>query len=102
MATSPSEWTLPRLRIDRNGDWFDDDVQVTHHGVLANLRAGLRRDPDGYFIQARVRIPVEVEDVPWVITRLEPRGEALHAQVNDETEEIVDPASIRIGHVSPP
>lgn len=97
MTTSPPGWQLPRLRIDRNGDWFDDDVQVTHRGVLANLRAGLRRDRDGYFIQTRVRIPVEVEDVPWVVTRLEPRGNALHAQVNDETEEVVDPASIRIG-----
>jgi hypothetical protein len=97
MATSPPEWQLPRLRIDRNGDWFDDDVQVTHHGVLANLRAGLRRDGDGYFIQTGVRIPVEVEDAPWVITRLEPRGDELHAQVNDETEEVVDPASIRLG-----
>jgi uncharacterized protein len=97
MATPPGDWQLPRLRIDRSGDWFDDDVQVTHPGVLANLRAGLRRDAEGYFIQTRVRIPVEVDDVPWVITRLEPRGSVLFAQINDETEEIVDPASIRIG-----
>jgi uncharacterized protein len=97
MTTPPAAWQLPRLRIDRDGDWFDDDVQVTHRGVLANLRAGLRRDADGYFVQTRVRIPVAVEDVPWVITRLESRGGTLHAQVNDETEEIVDPASIRIG-----
>jgi hypothetical protein len=97
MATPAAAWALPRLRIDRSGDWFDDDVQVTHPGVLANLRAGLQKDADGYFIQTRVRIPVDVEDVPWVITRLEPRGDALHAQVNDQTEEIVDPASIRIG-----
>jgi hypothetical protein len=96
MAAS-SDWPLPRLRIDRNGDWFDDDIQVTHRGVLANLRAGLSRDADGYFIQTRVRIPVEVEDVPWVITRLQPRAGALWAQVNDDTEEIVDPASIWIG-----
>jgi hypothetical protein len=97
MATPPAAWRLPHLRIDRNGDWFDGDVQVTHPGVLRNLRAGLRRDSDGYFIQTNVRIPVEVDDVPWVITRLEPRAGGLHAQVNDDTEEIIDPASIRIG-----
>lgn len=97
MATPPADWQLPRLRIDRNGDWFDDDVEVTHRGVLANLRAGLRRDADGYFIQTRVRIPVHVDDVPWVITRLQPRGGELSVQVNDGTEEIVDAASIRIG-----
>lgn len=93
----PSGWKLPRFRIDRDGDWYDDDVQVTHPGILANLRANLRRDAEGYFIQTRVRIPVEVEDVPWVITRVEPRGERLRALLNDGTEEELDPASLRIG-----
>ena len=98
MAASVSpEWRLPRLRIDRDGDWYDDDVQITHAGILANLRATLRRDADGYFIQTRVRIPVEVEDVPWVITRLEHRDGALRAQVNDGSEETIDPASLRLG-----
>ena len=32
------EWRLPRLRVDVDGDWFDDDVAITHAGILANLR----------------------------------------------------------------
>jgi hypothetical protein len=90
-------WTLPRLRIDVDGNWYDDDVEITHHGVLANLRGNLRRDAAGYFIQTRVRIPVTVDDVPWVITRIERRGERLHAILNDGTESAVDPATLRIG-----
>lgn len=97
MATPPSEWTLPRLRVDRDAVWYDDGVEVTHPGVLANLRGNLRRDAEGYFIQTRVRIPVEVEDVPWTITRLERRGDALHAYVNDGTEEDIDPVTLRVG-----
>jgi hypothetical protein len=97
MAAPPTEWTLPRLRIDRGGDWYDDDAQITHAGILANLRASLRRDAAGYFIQTRVRIPVDVEDAPWVIIRLELRGAELRGQVNDGTEEPIDPASIRLG-----
>ena len=31
-------WTLPDLRIDRDGDWYDDGVQITHPGVIASLR----------------------------------------------------------------
>jgi hypothetical protein len=96
MATPPAEWTLPRLRVDRDGDWYDDGVQITHAGILANLRSSLRRDATGYFIQTRVRIPVEVEDVPWVIVRLESRRGELRGQVNDGTEEAIDPASIRL------
>ena len=96
-SAPPAGWSLPTLRVDRNGDWFDDDVQVTHPGVLDNLRGNLRRDRDGYFIQTRVRIPVTVDDVPWVVTRLERRGETLQAFLNDGTTETIDAATIRIG-----
>jgi hypothetical protein len=95
-ALPPSQWQLPRLSIDVNGDWFDDGVQVTHPGLLASLRGSLRRDAQGYFIQTRVRIPVEVADAPWVITRVERRAETLVAQLNDGSEEVLDPASLRL------
>src|SRR3990170_3132320 len=98
MTSVPAQgFQLPRLRVDRDGDWFDDGVEVTHPGVLASLRRGLRRDARGYFIQTRVRIPVEVEDAPFVATRLERRGAALHVILNDGSEEDVDAATLRIG-----
>jgi uncharacterized protein len=90
-------WQLPKLRVDRNGDWFDDDVEITHAGVLANLRSGLKRDTQGYYIQTRVRIPVEVEDKPFVVSRIERRGEALHAILSDGTDTHVDPATVHVG-----
>src|SRR5438034_10548074 len=92
-----NQWALPKLRIDANGDWFDADVEITHAGILANLRSLLRRDAQGYFIQTRVRIPVEVEDVPFVVARIERRGEALHAFLSDGTESDVDPTTLRVG-----
>jgi hypothetical protein len=96
-ATPPSEWTLPELRVDTDGDWYDGGVQVTHPGILANLRGTLRRDADGYFIQTRVRIPVNVDDVPFVIVRVEQRGDELHGYLNDGTEERLDPSTLRLG-----
>jgi uncharacterized protein len=93
----PSGWTLPALRVDVEGEWHDGDVQVTHPGVLANLRRNLRRDAEGYFIQTGVRIPVTVADAPFVVTRIERRGETLHAWLNDGTEQDVDPATLRVG-----
>lgn len=93
----PAGWTLPKLRIDVDGDWYDDDVQITHAGVLANLRGNLRRDAGGYFIQTRVRIPVAVTDVPLVVGRVERRGDTLRAWLNDGSEQDVDPATLRIG-----
>ena len=94
--TPPSEWRLPKLRIDVDGDWFDDDVQITHPGILANLRGNLRKDGDGHFIQTRVRIPVEVADAPFVVTRVERRGDTLHLWLNDGSEE--DVAASRGAH----
>jgi hypothetical protein len=102
MATPPADWKLPDLRIDLDGDWYDEGIQVTHPGILANLRSNLKKDADGYFIQTRVRIPVKVDDAPWVVTRIERRGEALHAVLNDGGEERVDPASIRLGRGDAP
>ena len=93
----PSEWKLPALRVDVDGEWWDDDVQITHPGVLANLRGNLRRDAEGYFIQTRVRIPVKVVDAPFVVTRLERRGETLHAWINDGAEQDLDPITLRLG-----
>lgn len=92
-----NQWTLPKLRVDRDGDWFDADVEITHPGILANLRATLKGDADGYFIQTRVRIPVDVEDVPFVVVRVERRGETLRGVLNDGTDATIDPATLRIG-----
>lgn len=97
MSRPDPSWTLPKLRVNRDGVWFDDDVEVTHPGILGNLRGNLRRDADGYFIQTRVRIPVEVEDVPWVVARVERRGEILSVLLTDGSREDIDPATLRLG-----
>jgi hypothetical protein len=91
------EFTFPRLRVDLNGDWYDGEEQVTHPGILANLRANLRHDQHGYFLQTRVRVPVEVADTPFVVDRLELEGEALRAILNDGTVTAVDPDSLWLG-----
>ena len=44
-----------------------------------------------------MRIPVEVADTPFVVTRIERRGDALHAWLNDGTEQDLDPATLRVG-----
>src|SRR5437899_12086533 len=91
------QWELPKLRVDVNGDWFDDDVEVTHPGILLNLRGNLRRDAQGYFIQTRFRIPVEVADVPFVVIRFGRGAGGFIASLNDGTQERVAPATLRIG-----
>ena len=94
--TDPSRWKLPRLAINRDGEWLDDGEEITHPGILANLWGTLRRDATGYFVQTGpVRIPVEVADTPYVVTRVEPEGQTLRLTLNDGTQELLEPATLR-------
>jgi len=38
-----------------------------------------------------------VEDAPWVVTRVEPRGDRLHVVLNDGSEADVEATTVRLG-----
>ena len=98
MATDPSTWKLPRLRIDRDGLWYHEDQEVTHEGILATLREGLLRDADGHYLQiGPVRVPVEVDDAPFVVIRAEEDGDGLAVILNDGSRESLQPETLRLG-----
>jgi uncharacterized protein len=97
MVSDPSTWKLPRLRIDRDGLWYHDDGEVTHEGILATLREGLRRDADGHYLQVGpVRVPVEVDDAPFVVLRAEDEGDGLAVILNDGSRELLRPETLRL------
>ena len=97
-ASDPSIWKLPRLRIDREGDWLHEDEEVTHAGILANLRGNLRVDAQGHYLQiGPARVSVDVEDAPFVILRVERDGECLVLTVNDLSREPLEPRTLRFG-----
>lgn len=69
----------PEFKIDRNGQWFHDGAPIARH-ALAKLFSdrALKMDVDGqYWLQTPFeKYPVEVEDVPYIITDYEERGGA--------------------------
>jgi hypothetical protein len=90
-------WTLPRLTITRDGAWLHDAVEVTHAGILQNLWSSLRMDADGHhLVIGRHRVPVEVEDAPYVVVRLEREGERLWASLSDGSREALDAATLAL------
>ena len=96
-ASDPSTWKLPRLRIDRDGGWLHEGEEVTHEGILSSLRQGLQVDVAGHFLQiGPVRVPVEVEDAPFAVVRLEADGDGFAVWLNDGSREALDPASLRL------
>ena len=95
--TDPAQWELPRLTINREGEWLHEGEEITHPGILANLWGDLRRDEAGYFVQTGpVRIPVEVADTPFIVTRVEPEGQTLRVTLNDGSQEPLDPTTLRL------
>jgi len=94
----PSAWTLPRLRIDREGAWFHEDQEVSHQGILHTLRLGLQVDDAGHFLQVGpVRVPVEVEDAPFTVVRFEAEPGGFVLTLNDMTREPLDPPTLELG-----
>jgi hypothetical protein len=94
----PPDWTLPRLRIARDGEWLHDGEEITHPGILANLWGNLRVDAEGHHLQiGSLRVPVEVEDAPFVVLRVEPEGDRLVLTLNDLSREPLAVETLRFG-----
>jgi len=94
----PSTWTFPRLRITREGEWIHDGEEVTHPGILANLRDNLRVDEQGYYMQiGPARVPVEVDDAPYVVIRVEVENDRLVLTLNDLAREVLALETLSLG-----
>ena len=99
----PPSWKLPRLRIDREGAWFQEDGEITHAGILANLLGNLQVDAQGHFLQiGPVRVPVEVEDAPFVAVRVEREGDQLVLTLNDLSRELLAVETLRFAEGAVP
>lgn len=96
--SDPSTWKLPKLTIDRDGAWHAEDGEVTHAGLLASLRAALQVDAQGHFLQiGPARVPVDVEDAPFAVVRVELEGEAPSVILNDLSREPLSVDTLAFG-----
>ena len=87
------------FRIDRDGVWCHEGVEVTHPGVLRNLYANLRAEGDRHHLQVGpLRIPVQVDDAPFVVLRADSTAEpdAILLYLSDGTREHLDHATLSV------
>ncbi|MCZ7586689.1 MAG: DUF1285 domain-containing protein [Deltaproteobacteria bacterium] len=84
------------FRIDKNGVWFHDDEEVTHERTWKYLSGSLNVDDGGqvYLTDGKVRIDVEVEDAPLVVTALRATPDGVRLRLHDDTYANLDPATI--------
>jgi len=85
------------FRIDREGAWRHEGVEVTHPGVLRNLFANLRAEGESYHLQTGPwRIPVQVDDTPFVVVSIGAGTgpDTIEAHLSDGGQEPLDAESL--------
>ncbi|GIW40149.1 MAG: hypothetical protein KatS3mg076_0726 [Candidatus Binatia bacterium] len=89
-----------KIRFGKDGRWYADDEPIVNERIASLLSRHLVREPDGTYA-VRIgwdRAPVEVEDTPFVVTRVDGDGEkGFVLTLNDGTTEPLDPTTLRVG-----
>jgi hypothetical protein len=75
--------------IRRDGQWFHEGSPIGREALVRLFSTVLRKDPDGFHLVTPVeKMRIEVEDAPFIATRLDRVGQALRftTNVGDEIE----------------
>jgi len=94
----------PRIFIDKEGNWFQEDIPISHRRTYLYNNSLLAKDEeDRYYIdEGRGRIYIEVEDAPFVVRTVEEKEDGLYIILNDETSERLDFERLWIGDENVP
>lgn len=93
------------IYIDKDGKWFHKGIEMIHKGIVNEFYRNLTTDPFGKYIitLGKEKCFVEVEDTPFIITRVEfdKAEKSMEAQIIlyliDDTQENLDPDTLTVG-----
>ncbi len=87
------------LRLDSEGNWFQGDYPILHDRTCKYLHKNITRDDDGnFFLSGEEKpIPIQVEDVPYWVTRVERTIAGYLIHLTDESIELLDPVNVWVG-----
>lgn len=82
----------PRIYIDKEGNWYQDEIPVLHRWTYLHNNKLLGRDEEGryYVDEGSGKLYVQVEDTPFVVKMIDRRADGFYINLNDETEEKLD------------
>ncbi len=85
------------FRIDAEGAWFHDGERITHERSWKLFSALLDVDENGrvFLSDGKVRIDVNTDDAPLVVTALRLTKDGLRLRFHDDTHFVIDPGTIR-------
>ena len=87
------------IRLDADGRFWHEGAEVTHAGLRAALWRWLDRNPDGRWVlrlDERRFVYLDVEDAPFVVRSLRWEGARAIARLSDDSEEPLDPKTVRL------
>ena len=90
-----------RLRLSKTGEWFHDDIQFTHKRLTSLFHRSIEWDDkeQGYFIRiGQQRAKFECEDTAYFVTELFDISTPWRIKLLDDSEEVLNPASISVGN----
>lgn len=91
---------LERITLDSEGRWFHEGGPIEHPRIVELFNRSIERTPGGTFVLhvAPYTYPIEVEDAPLQVRRVELTGNppaAVQLFLSDGSEEPLDPATLR-------
>ena len=88
-----------RLRLDSEGNWFCADGEITHPRTMQLFSRSIKKTPAGGYqlVIGKESCPIEVEDTPFMVRRVDFSPDRIFLTLNDDTEEILDLSSLKIG-----
>ena len=93
------EYTGGSIRLDKEGRWFHEGVEITHRLTLDLFNRSIKRHPDGgYCLEVGYECAkIEVEDTPYMVKQVDLNDGGAIIRVSDGSEESLDPSTLRIG-----
>jgi hypothetical protein len=90
--------------VSKEGKWFHEGAEIIHRPIFLWMIQSLEKTEDGLFIVHlnNRKCYLEVEDTPLVVQRVDliqegsEKNAHLRLTLNDESQEILDPKTLRI------
>jgi hypothetical protein len=86
------------VKIDKNGNWFINNEPVKHEGIALFLTRSVVKENTGYYLKIKdEKIPIEVEDTPYIVKQVMHRNGKFFLLLNDGTTELLNPSTLEVG-----
>lgn len=80
---NPAHSGVIDIVIRRDGRWFHEGAPIGREALVRLFSTILRKDPDGFHLVTPVeKMRIEVEDAPFIATRVDRVGDVLRFQTN--------------------